>query len=87
MDELRLTGNCLKGSRPLLSFDASFSSQPELKLLKELFVQVRPAWFDDLMTYNIIFLDVCSSSEPPQVKAVCRSRSVTVVPGQSYLAP
>jgi ribosome biogenesis protein BRX1 len=37
MDELRLTGNCMKGSRPLLSFDESFDRLGHLKLLKELF--------------------------------------------------
>jgi len=36
MEELHFTGNCLKGSRPVLSFDASFESQPHLKLIKEL---------------------------------------------------
>ena len=40
MDELRLTGNCMKGSRPLLSFDDSFTQISHLKLLKELFVDV-----------------------------------------------
>ena len=30
MDELKLTGNCLKFSRPLLSFDNSFNSEPHL---------------------------------------------------------
>ncbi|XP_014260615.1 ribosome biogenesis protein BRX1 homolog isoform X1 [Cimex lectularius] len=40
MQELRMTGNCLKGSRPLLSFDANFSQLPHLALLKELFIQV-----------------------------------------------
>ena len=39
MDELRLTGNCLRGSRPLLSFDAAFDAQPHLQLLKEMFIQ------------------------------------------------
>lgn len=41
MDELRLTGNCLKGSRPVLSFDKAFDdkSKPHLALLKELFAQ------------------------------------------------
>lgn len=29
LEELKLTGNCLKGSRPLLSFDASFDASPE----------------------------------------------------------
>lgn len=40
MEELKLTGNCLKGSRALLSFDESFAKIPHLKLLKELFVQI-----------------------------------------------
>jgi len=40
MDELRLTGNCMKGSRPILTFDESFRSLDYLKLLKELFVDV-----------------------------------------------
>jgi ribosome biogenesis protein BRX1 len=40
MDELRLTGNCLKGSRPFLSFDKSFDKAPHLSLLKEMFIQV-----------------------------------------------
>jgi ribosome biogenesis protein BRX1 len=40
MEELKLTGNCLKGSRPILSFNGEFDSMPYLKLLKELFVQI-----------------------------------------------
>ena len=38
MDELRLTGNCLKGSRPILSFDAAFddAARPHLRLMREL---------------------------------------------------
>ncbi|KAF1985967.1 Brix-domain-containing protein [Aulographum hederae CBS 113979] len=36
MDELHFTGNCLKGSRPILSFDATFEKQPHLRVLKEL---------------------------------------------------
>lgn len=39
MGELKLTGNCLRGSRPLLSFDEHFNDLPYLQLLKELFVQ------------------------------------------------
>ncbi|KAI9291016.1 Brix-domain-containing protein [Neoconidiobolus thromboides FSU 785] len=37
MDELKMTGNCLKGSRPILSFDSTFDSQPHYALLKEMF--------------------------------------------------
>ena len=42
MDELRLTGNCMRGSRPVLTFDTAFDSdaKPELKLLKCLFTDV-----------------------------------------------
>jgi hypothetical protein len=40
MDELKMTGNCLKGSRGLLSFDAAFDSTEWGKLVKELFTHV-----------------------------------------------
>jgi ribosome biogenesis protein BRX1 len=40
MDELRLTGNCMKGSRPILTFDTSFDQLGHLKLLKELFTDI-----------------------------------------------
>ena len=38
--ELRLTGNCLRSSRPLLSFDNSFTESPHLRLVQHLFVQI-----------------------------------------------
>ncbi|KJK83353.1 Ribosome biogenesis protein [Metarhizium anisopliae BRIP 53293] len=38
MEELHFTGNCLKGSRPILSFDAAFDSQAHLRVIKELFL-------------------------------------------------
>jgi ribosome biogenesis protein BRX1 len=38
MDELRLTGNCMKGSRAVLTFDSNFDRLGHLKLLKELFI-------------------------------------------------
>lgn len=40
MDELKMTGNCMKGSRPMLSFDRAFDSVDHLKLVKHLFVDV-----------------------------------------------
>ena len=45
MAELKMTGNCLKGSRPLLSFDKSFDSncanpKSHFVLLRELFTQI-----------------------------------------------
>lgn len=40
MDELKFTGNTLKGSRPILSFDKSFDEEPHLRLMKDIFSQV-----------------------------------------------
>ncbi len=40
MEELHFTGNCLKGSRPILSFDASFDTQPYLRVIKELLLHI-----------------------------------------------
>lgn len=39
MEELNFTGNCLKGSRPVLSFDAAFDGAPHLRVLRELLTQ------------------------------------------------
>uniref|UniRef100_A0A0R3QC08 Ribosome biogenesis protein BRX1 homolog n=1 Tax=Brugia timori TaxID=42155 RepID=A0A0R3QC08_9BILA len=39
MDEMRMSGNCLKGSRPVLSFDSTFDSQPHFSLIKQLLMQ------------------------------------------------
>jgi ribosome biogenesis protein BRX1 len=39
MAELKLTGNCIKGARPMLVFDESFDEIPRLKMLKELMSQ------------------------------------------------
>lgn len=38
MEELHFTGNCLKGSRPILSFDANFDKQAHFRVIKELFL-------------------------------------------------
>ncbi|KAL1466950.1 hypothetical protein MTO96_042408 [Rhipicephalus appendiculatus] len=40
MEELKMTGNCLKGARPLLSFDKAFTESPFAKLMKELLSQI-----------------------------------------------
>jgi len=39
MDELKLTGNCLMGARPILVFDKTFDAAPHSSLLKEMFQQ------------------------------------------------
>ncbi|KAL8976814.1 MAG: hypothetical protein Q9205_007261 [Flavoplaca limonia] len=38
--ELHFPGNCLRGSRPILSFDATFNSAPHLILIKELLTHI-----------------------------------------------
>lgn len=40
MEELAFSGNCLKGSRPILSFDKSFDTEPHLQVIKQLFLQM-----------------------------------------------
>ena len=40
MSELHFPGNSLKGSRPILSFDATFSTQPHLLIIKELLTHI-----------------------------------------------
>ena len=46
--ELRMTGNCLHGSRHVLYFDPKFDTSPHYKIMKELFTQVRSrAWSSD----------------------------------------
>ena len=42
MDELKMTGNCLKGSRGILSFDKAFDESEWGKLTKEVFTHVSP---------------------------------------------
>ena len=40
MDELKMTGNCLKGSRGIVSFDSTFDTDEQWKLMKEVFTHV-----------------------------------------------
>ena len=40
LGDLRFTGNCLLGSRPVLSFDGGFDAQPHLQLLKQLLADI-----------------------------------------------
>ncbi|CAG8526016.1 7899_t:CDS:2 [Ambispora leptoticha] len=40
MDELKMTGNCLKGSRPIVSFDKTFDTQPHFSLIKQVFTHI-----------------------------------------------
>ncbi len=63
MGELKMTGNCLKASRPLLSFDPKFSSTAHYRVMKELLVQIfsvpnhhpkSQPFFDHVFTFGIV---------------------------------
>ena len=63
LNEIKLMGNCIKYSRPLLSFDKSFDEKEHLKLLKEMFIQTfnspkghpktKPFYDHQICFYNI----------------------------------
>lgn len=62
-EELNFTGNCLKGSRPILSFDSTFDNEAHFKLMKELFIhtfgvpptsrKIKP-FIDHVMSFAIV---------------------------------
>lgn len=63
MEELKMTGNCLKGSRPLLSFDENFTKHTHFNLLKELLIQIfgvpnhhpkSQPFFDHVYTFSVL---------------------------------
>ncbi|GLG94090.1 Ribosome biogenesis protein BRX1 homolog [Gryllus bimaculatus] len=63
MDELKFTGNCLVGSRPLLSFDENFENILHYRLIKELLVQIfgvpnhhpqSQPFFDHVFTFSVL---------------------------------
>ncbi|XP_014661421.1 PREDICTED: ribosome biogenesis protein BRX1 homolog [Priapulus caudatus] len=63
MEELKMTGNCLKGSRPLLSFDKNFDTQPHYAIIKEIFIQTfstpnhhpkSQPFVDHVLTFSIL---------------------------------
>lgn len=48
MDELKMTGNCLKGSRGLVCFDGGWDGDEQWKLLREMLTHVSRASERDL---------------------------------------
>ncbi|KAI7835875.1 hypothetical protein COHA_010223 [Chlorella ohadii] len=62
LEELKLSGNHLKGSRPVLSFDKNFDEEPHLQLLKEMLTQVfatpkrhpkSKPFFDHVLSFSV----------------------------------
>lgn len=58
MDELKMTGNCLKGSRGLLSFDKGFDETEWGRLTKEVFTHVRSSVFSRVKSKLIGFMKI-----------------------------
>lgn len=56
MDELKMTGNCLKGSRGILSFDKAFEETEWGRLTKEVFTHV--SFWTDSSSWNF-FVEQC----------------------------
>lgn len=71
MDELKLTGNCMIGSRPLLDFDSNFERAPHLQLMKQLLTDAfgtpmghpkSKPFVDRVMSFYIIKNNICKYS-------------------------
>jgi ribosome biogenesis protein BRX1 len=70
MDELKLTGNCMLGSRPLLNFDAKFDTAPHLQMYKQMLTDVfntplghpkSKPFVDRVMSFYVIKDSICES--------------------------
>ncbi len=68
MDELKLTGNCMIGSRPLLDFDSSFDKAPHFQLMKQLLTDAfgtplghpkSKPFVDRVMSFYLVKNNVC----------------------------
>jgi ribosome biogenesis protein BRX1 len=79
MDELKLTGNCMLGSRPLLNFDANFENTPHFRLLKTILSDAfgtplghpkSKPFVDRIMSFFIIKNNICESKESFQEQIV-----------------
>lgn len=63
MAELKLSGNHLKGSRPVLSFDANFDAEPHLQVIKAVLSQIfatppmhhkKKPFFDHVLSFSVV---------------------------------
>lgn len=71
MDELKLTGNCMLGSRPLLNFDANFDKSPHFQLMKGVLTNAfstpmghpkSKPFIDRIMSFLVIKNNICKFS-------------------------
>ena len=75
MDELKMTGNCLKGSRGILSFDAAFEETEWGRLTKELFTHVSVALLVMVVDGSFSLLDVGNGNHTDIWRAATGSES------------
>lgn len=70
MDELKLTGNCMLGSRPLLDFDSKFETAAHWKLLKAMLTDAfgtplghpkSKPFMDRVMCFFIVNNNICTT--------------------------
>ena len=76
MDELKMTGNCLKGCRGLVSFDRAFDETEWGKLTKEVFTQVHLifSWIGMIrLTLFFLWTDFWRAFDVKEGKALHRS--------------
>lgn len=68
MDELKLTGNCMIGSRPLLNFDTKFDSAPHWQVLKTMLTDCfgtplghpkSKPFVDRIMSFFVVKNNIC----------------------------
>jgi ribosome biogenesis protein BRX1 len=71
MDELKLTGNAMIGSRPLLNFDKNFDGSPQMMLIKSLLSEAfgtpnghpkSKPFVDRVMCFYLLKNKICESS-------------------------
>jgi hypothetical protein len=74
MDELKMTGNCLKGSRGILSFDAAFEETEWGRLTKELFTHVSNVPCRPYPRCVLIVGTVCGEKNNNNRYLACRPR-------------
>ena len=87
MDELKMAGNCLKGSRGLLSFDAGFDQSEHLRLMKEVLTHVSQRRLHGEVKAEMLCTDIWSSIRGKKDKAIYRSHSQFLSSRQQDMVP
>ena len=68
MEEMKLTGNCMLGSRPLLNFDSKFDTSPHWQVMKSLFTDAfgtprghpkSKPFVDRIMSFYVLNNNIC----------------------------